>query len=296
MPPQKKSASTIYDKIIEKVWGTIFYTIYGNFFQPPKSSRSRELENFQNLINSIISTDQSASGCSFCPSGSSFTYKNSFTSEHTKILGSSVNEVPNSFWNLDVKNSLRICNLCNFVILCHHLGLITLKDKSQIFVKTPSFKSMYYLNKFVTEVYGSGKALGAREILGMSIIEYATRIQTSLGIWETMNIEVVNIKRNKIDFFSLPDETLQLLTNREIATTLNYLGEPQILGLVLNRNYSLLAELGYRFLKESLSKKPNNKFIAKWLTLGKNKQNLTSTANRINKLYALINEKINKRG
>lgn len=225
-------------------------------------------------------------------------------STHLKGLGPSLGEFPNGFWNMN--QSMKICFLCAFLIIHHHLAFSRLSDRSEIFINAPSFKVMYHLNKFAREAFGassSEEARGKREILAMSVIEHATKIKATLGVWTGMNLEVVSKKYNpekkdwEIEFFSLPYDIIQLLSDREIAATLSEVGEFRILNLVLKQQYAKLVELGYRLLRESLADqgKRNDELINEWLFLWKNKgPNLRYTSEKILRLYALIEHNLQR--
>jgi CRISPR-associated protein Cst1 len=214
-------------------------------------------------------------------------------STHLKGLGPSFGEFPNGFWNMN--QSLKICHLCSFLIIHHHLAFTRTADGSEIFINAPSFKVMFEINKLAKKLYGaisSQEAKGKREVLAMSVIEYATRMRATLGIWTGMNLEIVSRKGGEIEFFSLPSDVVQLISDRDIAGELSQIGEFKILNLVLKQEYSKLPELGYRLLRESLSERRNEKFINDWLYLWGNKGfNLRRTAEKILRLYALIEQK-----
>lgn len=306
-----KNATSDADRIKE-VWGKLFNVHYRGFFnantrylfEPSRSSEPSILK-FGNFIQSLAANGDDPKRCSFCLRRSNFTYKNLFTSEHSKILGASAGDkgVPNSFWNLNPDQGLRICDLCSFVLLNHHLALTRLSDGSEIFINAPSFKVMYYLNKFAREAFGassSAEARTKREILAMSVIEYATKIQTTLGVWTGMNIEVVSRRGSEIEFFSLPYEVIQLLTDRRIASLLSHIGEFSILNFVLNQDFSRLMELGYRLLRIGLKPygergESENSFLNENLRLDKNRRNPQHTAEQIFQLCALIEEKRTRR-
>jgi len=224
-----------------------------------------------------------------------------FSIVHYSDLGPSLNEFPNAFWNLS--QSARVCHLCSFLIIHHHLALTRLSDGSEIFINAPSFQVMWYLNKFAREVFGSASSeemRNKRNILAMSVIEYATKIQTTLGVWTGMNIEVVSRRGGEIKFFSLPYEVIQLLADRRIASLLSQIGEFEILNRVLDQDFSRLMEMGYRLLRIGLKPyidraKSENDFVNQMLRLEKNRQNTTLLAEQIFKLCALIEEKRTKR-
>lgn len=222
-------------------------------------------------------------------------------------LGPTENEFPNGFWNM--KQSLKVCHLCNFILIHHHLALIKLSDYSEIFINAPSFKVMFELNQIVKETYGSSnieEARSKREILATSVIEYSRKIATTLDLWTEMNIEIVskykikkenNKWKTKIDFFSLPYDVIKIISDRRISALLSELGEFKILNKILDRNFSELTEIAYLLLRESTKdfNNRNNDLIKGLLYRWDNQKNLIQTANKILKLYSLIEEKIIRR-
>jgi CRISPR-associated protein Cst1 len=193
--------------------------------------------------------------------------------------------------------------LCSFLIIHHHLAFTPLSDGSEIFINAPSFKVMYYLNKFAREVFGALSAeemRSKRNILAMSMIEYATKVQATLGVWTGMNIEVVSRRGSQIEFFSLPYEVVQLLSDRRIGNLLSQIGEFSILNRVLDQDFSRLMETGYRLLRIGLKPdrergKSENDFVNQTLRLGKNRRDPARVADQIFQLCALIEEKRNRR-
>ena len=222
-------------------------------------------------------------------------------STHLKNLGPSFGEFPNGFWGLN--ESIGICYLCSFLIIHHHLAFTRLSDGSEIFINAPSFQVMYYLNKFAREVFGAlstEEMRSKRNILAMSVIEYATKVQATLGVWTGMNIEVVSRRGSQIEFFSLPYEVIQLLSDRRIAALLSQIGEFGILNRVLDQDFSRLVETGYRLLRIGLKPygergESENDFVKQTLRLEKNRRNPARVAEQIFQLSALIEEKQNRR-
>ena len=123
-----------------------------------------------------------------------------------------------------------------------------------------------------------------------------------------MNVEVVNryktiidrtTKIDKIDFFSLPYEIVLLLSDNEIASLLDDIGEFSVLNLVLDGNFRRILELAERIFKIAL--KPEKErgtqeknFMNDKVRLKKNKENLILFSQKLFKLYALIEEKAKK--
>jgi CRISPR-associated protein Cst1 len=218
---------------------------------------------------------------------------------HNKILGPSYNEFPNSFWGLNQTQSLKICHLCAFLLIHHHLSFTKLSDASRIFINSPSFKLMYELNLLVKSIYGQKNEIEIpiRDILAISLIEYSRKLTVALSHWLTLNIEIVVRTDDKIDFFSLPSEVAKLITDREIAALLTSIGESLVLKIILNQNYGELIDLGYKILRIGLKNniernKSDNDFINKLIKMKKNRDNLTKFAQELLTLYSLIDEKL----
>lgn len=229
---------------------------------------------------------------------------------HSSLLGPSAGKFPNSFWNNSA--SLRICPICSYFIIHHHLALTQLEDGSEIFINAPSFQVMWYLNKYVKAVNEKVKISEVRKLLGMSVMEMALKTNIQLGKWTMMNIEVVSklkvrIKGKehyKIEFYSLSYEVISLLLNRKISSILTEIGETSILNLVLSQNYERIMEIGERVFKIALQKlsgesnKTNkdksdedDEFIAHYFQLVKEKSDLIKISQKLFELYLLIMEK-----
>ncbi|ABP65959.1 hypothetical protein Csac_0313 [Caldicellulosiruptor saccharolyticus DSM 8903] len=233
---------------------------------------------------------------------------------HSSLLGASAGEFPNSFWNNSA--SLRICPICSYFIIHHHLALTQLEDGWEIFINAPSFQVMWYLNKYIKAINEKVKTDRVRRLLGMSVMEMALKTNIQLGKWTMMNIEVVSklkirIKGKKeyykIGFYSLPHEVISLLLNRKISSILTEIGETSILNLVLSQNYERIMEIGEKVFKialKKLSKESNkakndksdedDKFIAHYFQLVKEKSDLVKISQKLFELYLLIMEKTKK--
>jgi len=220
------------------------------------------------------------------------------------LLGSEKSFV-NMYWVNEARDF--VCQKCSFIIMCHHLAFTRLSDGSKIFINAPSFNLMYNLNNFVRKIFGAvpqQEELSKRKILAMSIIEYATKMQVTLGVWTRMNIEIISLsrqrnKRQRIEFFSLPYDVVNILSDRRIASLLNDIGESEILNLILKQKFSFLPEFGYDFLLFSIVKSDEqeshlkNRIIQKHNQIIKkrNSSELAELAEKIFQLYALIEEK-----
>jgi hypothetical protein len=201
---------------------------------------------------------------------------------------------PNAFWMNNERVVTSICSLCRFILLHYHLGFARLADGTWMFVNAPSFSTIYHLNKLVQRSFAGSTGVDSkkiREILATSVIEFATRMQTTFGIWTGMNIEVITKRGNQVEYFSLPYHVIKLISNRQVSALLSDIGEFRVLNLVINEEYSKLTEVGYRLLREAISDRRNYDYINAWLFLDRNKRNLSETANKLFKLYALIEQR-----
>ncbi len=299
------------DEKIKKAWGKLFNVYYRGFFNANtnylyKSSKKSPalIQQFSNFILNMINASSNNIKCLFCISNNyNFNYKNKFTSEHNKIIAASFKEIPNIFWNLDSFSSLSICDFCSFILLNYHLGIIELSDNSEIFINAPSFKVIWYLNKYARTLYEKQKAKEIREILGISLIEMASRLQLQLSKWTKMNIEViVKYKENnkdKIEFFSLPYEVVDVLSDKEISALLNEIGEFKVLNMVFDGKFDEILKFGERMLR--IAMKPGNErtkneenFVEENIKLLRNKKDLTLFSQNLFELYALISDKMKK--
>ncbi|AFN74057.1 hypothetical protein MROS_0816 [Melioribacter roseus P3M-2] len=292
---------------IKRAWGILFNVYYRGFFNAntnlfySSSKKSKALiEQFEEFISSFSTSQPAVTKCTFCLREANATLKNTFTSEHSKLLGAASGDkgVPNSFWNMNKENSIAVCDYCSFILLSNHLSRIRLNDNTEIFINAPSFKIMYELNKLAKEVYGNKdnyERKTKREILAMSLVEYSNKINTSLGVWTEMNIEIVTKRNDFIEFFTLPYNVIKIITDRSISSILADLGEHRIYSRIIDEKYYDLIDLAQRLLKlstkESLSANDIS-IINALLYQRKNKSNLVSTANKILKLYSLIEDKL----
>ena len=300
-------------EIITKIWGTLFNVLYRGFFNAnsnflflkTKNEDIPLLQKFDNyILNSYFPTkDISVSPthkCSFCNKKDiPFSYKNVFSSEHSKVLGASpsLKGMPNAFWNNNGENSLMICDRCSFLLLCQHLSFTTLSDKSKIFINSPSFQVMWHLNQLIKEIYEKGDYHNTQELFGMSLIELTLRLKAQLGTWVGMNIEIITNEQNFIDFYSLPYEVTCMLLDRKIASFISDIGELFILQIILNKNFNKLMELGERlmpltFKNSAELNKHEKQFINENLRLQKNRNNLSWFVSQILNLYSLIKDRV----
>lgn len=262
---------------------------YGNgdkflcFFHPEKLIKKVDIEN-----------TNSESKCDFCGSNNLKTKKIDLMMFAN--LFPSYGNFPNSFWNMNLNQTQNICSLCEFFLLHQHLGFIKSSDNVEIFINAPSFEIMLNLNIMLKETSLSN-SLDKKDLLAITIIEAVVKRNLLIGKWAEMNIEIISQKNGIVDFFSLPYVIIKLLGNRRIALQLKEIGEFSILNLLLNQKFSELIELAYRILKISMkdSNEGDKNFINDNLFFYQNKKDKHTqrfVANKILKLYALIDEQL----
>ena len=250
--------------------------------------------------------------CCFCTSKVQTTKSKAarLNQAFSNVLLGSEKSFSNTYWSNSASDF--VCPRCEFVLMCHHLGLTKLSDGSEAFINAPSFKVMWCLNKLMREAFGSSsweEGRRKRDVLAISLIEYALKVETTLGVWVEMNVEMVNKisyydpekKKTvtRIDFFTLPHEVVRLLRDRRVASLLSRIGEYSILNMFLDQDFSRLMETGYRLLRVALTPKNESKevdkFIKRVLHLAKNRENPARTAQYIFKLCALVEEQRKRR-
>jgi CRISPR-associated protein Cst1 len=237
--------------------------------------------------------------CSFCGVESPGSEGNFLNQAFSKILLGSEKSFRNMYWNFESKDF--VGPECEFIIMCHHLAFTPLPDGSEIFINAPSFKVMYYLNKYVQSLPKDGKKI--KHLLGMSLIEFSTKLKAQLGLWTSMNIEVVikykykkdaNKYEDKIDFFSLPAEIVSLLNDHEISSLIYQIGEFKVLDIVLDGKFNKLIEDAYRLMKilmRDQKSESDKEFLNEYFKKNQKDDERKKAVQNMLKLYALIEER-----
>lgn len=209
-------------------------------------------------------------------------------------LGPSLDMFPNAYWNN--RQSNKICQLFAFLIIHQHLAFTSLIDRTKIFINAPSFSLMYKLNTLLEKLTDKENA-SYKNLLAMSVIEFTVKTNVMMNSWAGMNIEIVAIQKSGvIEFISLPYEAIRILSNKRIAELLSSIGEFKILNLIIEGRWKNLIELGYRILKITMKSaigKEDRNFIENSFFRYENREtrNLKLLANKLLKLYALIEER-----
>ena len=167
-----------------------------------------------------------------------------FQLSHNSDLGPSIGEFPNSFWNN--KDSLIICPFCAYLLLHSNIAMSPTME-GQVFINAPSFRLMWYLNKYTKSVFSR---MSTRDVLAMSLIDFSQKVNATLGMWSIANIEVVLKKRgSSIEHFSIPYVQTRLLLNRKITALITKTREPYVLDAVLSGRFVDLLIMNEKLLK-----------------------------------------------
>ncbi len=242
------------------------------------------IEDFKNLEPFANRNKSKVGVCIFCGHrGKVYPLNYMFSSDLFPADG-----FPNSAWNLSSLSYY--CKKCEFFVIHRHIGMTDLGKNSLIFINAPSFKIMWYLNRYAREIYGREKAKRVEQILGMSLIEMTLRLNRELSRWTAMNIEVVLKRGDEINFFSLPYEVVRIITNRKVASLLSRINRYDVLNLVLKGDFEGILRMGERMLRERMNlKDEKEEEKSKKEKKGKKKIDFY-TPQRLFQLYAAISD------
>lgn len=213
---------------------------------------------------------------------------------HNNLIAPSTGEFPNAFWNLN--DSFLVCPLCAYLIIHHHIPFENAKTQNgQIFINARSFKVMWHLNKYASEILNRRNSYQLRQILGISFMELAQKVFTTLGAWSIMNIEMVIRNKGRIDYYSLPYEISRLLLNKDIASLISQTKEDIVLEIVLNGKFDDLLILNQEILRYTTTNSDTrySKYISK--LNNKNASNMKNLSKILPELYVKINSILKER-
>lgn len=280
--------------------------IIGKNKRYPNYLQSGEDEAFEDYVKNLTNLSETGPTCGLCSRNFSIDFSqlssdtkkiarritSNFQIIHSADLGPSIGKFPNAFWNFN--HSFSICPLCAYLIIHHHIPFESAQTRNgQIFINAPSFKVMWYLNKYTQQILSTNTSSKLREILGISFIEFAQRVSMTLGVWSVMNIEMVIKQVEKIDYYSLPYDISRILLQKDIASLISQTGEPVVLESVLKGDFEKLLELSHGIIRVMLTSK-NSKNLKKLLPELKNIDmwNLNKLFRILPKIYVKINSVI----
>lgn len=293
------------------------FIYYPNYINP--SRKKQDEKGFPYFVKELKNIQNSSSICGLCNQSYSFndnsvSYLNSIWSNNSRSdfnkffdnitrysitlnssLGSPISKFPNAFWNM--KHSFSLCPLCAYLIIHSHIPFVSIKD-GDIFINHSSFKVMWYLNRFLRNVLGKSNVYELKQILGLTLLEFAQKISTTLGIWSMVNIEMIIKRGDTIDYYSLPFNVVKILLDRDVALLLNKINEPYIFELILNEHFDFIIELNHELIKSVLddkfrSDKGNYKLVS--YLKDKSNKNRMRLLELLPVLYGKISEILNQR-
>lgn len=134
-----------------------------------------------------------------------------------------------------------------------------------------------------------------REILGISFIEFAQKVFTTLGAWSMMNIEMVIKNKDSIEYYSLPYDVSKVLLNKEVASLISQTNEEFILKIILDGKFDELLTLNQKILRYAITN--SSAYEDKYLSNLRNKDaySLKKLSTILPELYVKI-DNILKRG
>jgi len=223
-----------------------------------------------------------------------------FAMRSNALLGPSEGEFPNAFWNLN--SSFPVCHLCAYLMIHHHIPFESAKTQDgQIFINAPSFKMMWYLNKYASEILNKRRSYQLKQILGISFMELAQKVFTTISVWSMMNIEMVIESYNKvkkkmeIDYYSLPYNISRLLLNKNIASLISETKEDYILEIVLNGRFDSLLTLNHKVIRYIVTNSDPDKDKSLSRLKRKDNQNLKNLSQILPELYVKIDSILKER-
>lgn len=164
-------------------------------------------------------------------------------------------QFPNAFWGSAQKEEgvPQVATPVAYLITCHHLAWTKIGGGVEVFINAPSFRLMYDLNKVLRSLFFGGKEL--QDILALSLIGYALRIQRMLTAWTYQNIELIVKKGESIHSYTLPADIARLLLDAKVARSLSQLSpkvSTLVLQLLLSRKFGEIEDLLYKELRRRL--------------------------------------------
>ncbi|MCX7759056.1 MAG: hypothetical protein N2169_05555, partial [bacterium] len=191
---------------------------YQNLFNPAYSGDPKKFVSYWSSSR-VFEKENNTAFCDFCLQNN---YKLDYiNSKFFSLLFPSHRKFPNSFWNLSEKGVIKICSLCNFIIMHFHFAIMNIKNLHNIFVNTPNFFLTYKLNSILEHdpfnLFGSNNENSNHRIISPQFLYNAIKFKSLLGYWSLSNIEVIKLKKkdNKKIFIKVYGD-LELPSNRII--------------------------------------------------------------------------------
>ncbi|GEM_PF-2195220 len=206
--------------------------------------------------------------------------------EQLSLLGPSLGEFPNSFWNLN--SSVPLCLVCNILFLFYPLGLTDIGGGRRIFVNAPSFELIWKLNNHIEKVHSKEAYKNIKTLFGLGFIDLVLDLNVKLGTWQRLSTEVIVFQGQNVDFYEIPPQILELLEDKRVSSLLVELSNLKLLEVFMSGNFKLFEVLIHRLLRNAESNKDDELLKEFGLTYSPYK------VKTLSKLYALIVSKLKK--
>jgi len=181
-------------------------------------------------------------------------------------LGASEGEFPNSYW--DLKLDTKICHLCFYLLIHHHLGMSELEgesSKSKIFINSNSFKAMWEFSKLLEKYSILGSAENIKH-LAIPLLRLGEKIMSSIYSEEN-NFEIVyySLKKDKIlpKNFVVKPNISKIITNQRISNIIENIGKKKVLSSVLDGNFNNLLDIAEKITFYLQKNDTNNEVLDK---------------------------------
>lgn len=128
-------------------------------------------------------------------------------------LGSSLNELPNFFWNGEP--SLPMCRLCRSYLLCYHIV-----RSYGFFLNTGSFKANWCLNRLLRAAHSSDTVGGTSFYSILDAAAVSSRLRRLLSGWTLAGLELMSLRKGKADYHFISARVARWLLNTRISALL----------------------------------------------------------------------------
>ncbi|MDD2285145.1 MAG: type I-B CRISPR-associated protein Cas8b1/Cst1 [Syntrophaceticus sp.] len=189
--------------------------------------------------------------CSFCNSLCQLdeTMKdkyNYFSRELSKLLGSTKDGFPNSFWN--ITPDLLICKHCRSYFLFFHIA-----HQNRFFINSDSLKVNWHLNHLLSVQINKQRDWQQQTL--MNAVHYDPQLRRTLGNWGLQNLEVVIFNRGEVNCYPISANLAKLLLIPSISSLISKISNRTVWDIVLKERFDYLLTIIYKSLHVFLADK-----------------------------------------
>jgi CRISPR-associated protein Cst1 len=189
--------------------------------------------------------------CSFCNSLCQLdeTMKdkyNYFSRELSKLLGSTKDRFPNSFWN--ITPDLLICKHCRSYFLFFHIA-----HQNRFFINSDSLKVNWHLNHLLSVQINKQRDWQQQTL--MNAVHYDPQLRRTLGSWGLQNLEIVIFNRGEVNCYPISADLAKLLLIPSISSLISKISNRTVWDIVLKERFDYLLTIIYKSLRVFLADK-----------------------------------------